>query len=322
MQHNSQILSIIIPTKNEEKFIMKCLDSIKRAEITGLKIEMIIVDNGSCDLTREIANKYSAKIIEKKGGTIAHLRNLGAKEAKGEFLAFIDADCIITKNIFVDALRYFNNPEIAAVGARPGIPNKSTWVQKTWAYQRNENGVQQVYWLSSSNFIVRKSVFFEFDGFNEDLITCEDYDLGVRICSKYKLISDENIRSIHLREPATVKDFFLKEIWRGKSNLLGFLSHKFQWQELPSIIMPFFSIGLIISFPFLFYNSYYEVLFLGCFLFFFIPFLMIFKKQKFNLPINTYIKLYFLAIVYLLARAFSMLLGIYEGILKLIKKDI
>ncbi|MBI4435432.1 glycosyltransferase [Candidatus Uhrbacteria bacterium] len=82
------MLTIVIPTKNEEGYLPALLDSIKRQTIQPS--EVIVADAQSTDRTREIARSYGAKVIE--GGLISFGRNAGAKEAKTDFILFLDAD--------------------------------------------------------------------------------------------------------------------------------------------------------------------------------------------------------------------------------------
>lgn len=85
------MLSIIIPTLNEEKYLPQLLDSIKKQSFRDY--EIIVADAGSKDRTREIAKSYGCKVVE--GGLPAKGRNQGAAAASGDLLLFIDADVIL-----------------------------------------------------------------------------------------------------------------------------------------------------------------------------------------------------------------------------------
>jgi len=100
--------------------------------------------------------------------------------------------------------------------------------------------VQEVEWLTSMNLIVRKDVFEEVGGFNENLVTCEDVDLCYRIGQTHKIISDKRIKSIHQGEARTINGFFKKERWRGKSNLDGIKEHGLKLKEIPSVVLPIY----------------------------------------------------------------------------------
>ncbi|MBI2647452.1 glycosyltransferase [Candidatus Woesearchaeota archaeon] len=90
------MISIIIPTWNEEKYLPKLLECIKKQ--TYKDYEIIVADANSKDKTREVAKKYNCRIV--KGGVPAVGRNNGAKVAKGDILLFLDADVTIQKDLF------------------------------------------------------------------------------------------------------------------------------------------------------------------------------------------------------------------------------
>ncbi len=100
------ILSIIIPTKNEEKYLPELLQSIRRQNFPASEYEIIVADNKSKDKTKEIAEKFRCKIT--KGGLPGPGRNFGAKIAKGEILLFLDADTrLLTKNFLKRSIDEF-----------------------------------------------------------------------------------------------------------------------------------------------------------------------------------------------------------------------
>ena len=234
-------VSIIIPTCNEEKYLPGCLDSIFDLNYPKANIEVIVVDNGSSDNTREIAKKYGARVLRDDSMNVSGLRNLGAKQASGNVLAFVDADCIIAKDWLLNASIYFNDKNIAAWGAPPVLPDSANWLQRTWyIVRRKEKSVQNVDWLETMNLFVRKDQFFTVGGLNETLVTCEDVDFSYRISQYGKILSDSRIEVIHLGEASTVREFMKKEIWRGRSNLSGILSHGLSLKEIPSLLIPLY----------------------------------------------------------------------------------
>ena len=82
------MLTIVIPTKNEEAYLPRLLESI--AKQTMRPAEIIVADAQSMDRTREIAESYGAKVVE--GGLISFGRNAGAREVQTDFILFLDAD--------------------------------------------------------------------------------------------------------------------------------------------------------------------------------------------------------------------------------------
>jgi len=98
------MISVIIITKNEEKSIQRCLESIKWAD------EIVIVDSGSKDKTIEIANKYGAKVFEKKFEGYSIQKNFAIEKAAGNWLISIDADEVITTELKEEIQKITENP--------------------------------------------------------------------------------------------------------------------------------------------------------------------------------------------------------------------
>ena len=93
-------ISVIIPVFNVEKYIKRCLDSVTNQTLND--IEIIVVNDGSTDSTSKILQDYKEKIkiINQKNSGVATARNRGLKEAKGEYIAFVDSDDWVEKNAF------------------------------------------------------------------------------------------------------------------------------------------------------------------------------------------------------------------------------
>ena len=95
------LISIIIRTLNEDKYLEKLLISIGKQKINGFKSEVVIVDSGSTDRTLQIAKKYKARVtfIKKKNFTFGRSLNVGCNFANGEYFVFISGHCIpVNKN--------------------------------------------------------------------------------------------------------------------------------------------------------------------------------------------------------------------------------
>lgn len=106
--------SVIIPARNAEKTIAACLTAVSRSSVQP--DEVILVDDASSDRTADIARQFRVKtdrIVSRTGPM--EPRFVGAGQAAGDILFFIDADVQIRENTFEIALRHFQNPEVAAV---------------------------------------------------------------------------------------------------------------------------------------------------------------------------------------------------------------
>ena len=246
---NNKAFTVIIPTKNEERFIGNSVRSV--LDVCGGSVhEIIVVDNHSTDRTREVAESAGARFI-RCGGTIAAQRNAGAKLAQTEYIAFLDADCTVRANWSETSINWLLSDDVVAVGAKPDAPiDQSTWVQSTWCFikKSSSSGPSEVKWLSSCNLWVKLAPFNAIGGFDESFETCEDADLGYRISRLGRIISDPGIAVVHFREPASIKQFYHKEVWHGKNSLDGVLRGRLTLHELPSLLSPLiFGIALISS---------------------------------------------------------------------------
>ena len=106
------MISIVIPAFNEEYYLPKLLDSIKRQ--TYKNYEIIVADADSKDKTRQIAKKHGCSIV--KGGMPAAGRNSGAKSAKGDILLFLDADVQFDENFLKNAADEFEGRKLDVAG--------------------------------------------------------------------------------------------------------------------------------------------------------------------------------------------------------------
>lgn len=177
------MISVIIPTLNEEKCIEECLLSL-RAQRYEEKYEIILVDGQSGDRTAAIAKKYVDKLIMKSPKGPAVARNAGAREAKYPIVAFIDADCLAEHNWLEEIERSFKENIVGLGGVvRPSSGTRfdrlmfkinSDW----WVRLSARFGVYQLY---GNNCAYRRENFLKIGGFNEKISFFEDTELSMRM---------------------------------------------------------------------------------------------------------------------------------------------
>ncbi len=186
------MLSIIIPTFNEEKLLPLLLKSLK--EQTFNDYEIIVADNNSTDTTRSIALKAGAKVVE--GGLPARGRNNGAKVARGEWLLFLDADVILPPDFLEKATAEIKESTLTAVSCLIN-PLSDRIVDKFL------HGVVNLYLQATKNFLAhapgfcifaKKEVHQLVGGFNEKIKLAEDHDYVLRISKLEKFDFLKSIR--------------------------------------------------------------------------------------------------------------------------------
>ena len=247
-------ISIIIPVLNAQAYIGACLEALLSQDYPKYKFEIIVVDNGSSDETLSIVKKYPVKLLTKINCNISSLRNWGAKHAKGDVFAFIDADCIAPSNWLYEASLLLNIENVGAVGCWYALPQSPTNVERVWDivtfYRRERTG--PIDWVPSGDLIIKKENFGRIHGFDEDLITSEDVDFCQRIIKSGKIVySDPKIAVEHLGNPKTLKTFFLKEKWRGEgvlqNSFKNFPQIEFNNALIFSLISLIFVIGMLLG---------------------------------------------------------------------------
>ncbi len=212
------MISFVIPVLNGEKYIVGCLEAIRKEMAVG--DEIIVVDNGSADSTAAIVAKYpEVKLLTYPKATIGAVRNHGAAIAKGGLLAFIDCDCLVCPGWRRAAVEVLSDESIAATGSHYDFPEHPTWVETAWLSARKMTASPARY-IVGGNFIVRQAIFETVGGFDETMITDEDTDIGARLSeSGYRIINAPQVRVIHLGNARTIGQFVRKEKWHATSIL-------------------------------------------------------------------------------------------------------
>ena len=112
------MISVIVPVYNVEEYLEECLESIKRQTYTD--IEVILVNDGSTDGSKEICERYCEKDSrfklvsqENKGQSVA--RNLGMVESKGEFISFVDSDDVLKEDMLEQLMKQMTSEDIDIV---------------------------------------------------------------------------------------------------------------------------------------------------------------------------------------------------------------
>lgn len=174
-------VSVIIPTHNSENTIKQCIESITQDSIPRDDYEIIIVDDGSLDKTVDIAKSCGADaIIQTEPCFQGKARNIGAKRARAELLAFIDSDCEAKKGWLGSIIK--NLPEKKAMTGP--IENGNPQSKEAWAEYFVEFGgfhkytpKSEVRFMPGCNQAITKDIFLQTEGFAEHR-SSEDVQFG------------------------------------------------------------------------------------------------------------------------------------------------
>jgi len=167
------MISIIIPTLNEENHLPLLLQSIKNQDFKG-EYEVIVADAGSSDKTIEIARSFGCKIT--KGGLPAKGRNEGAKIAKGDLFLFVDADVILSKDFLRKAIEEFSSRNLDCAGFAAEPLNKAPIYKFIfWAYNSFAMLSERFFPLGWMAILTRREIHFKIKGFDEEIKIGEDH---------------------------------------------------------------------------------------------------------------------------------------------------
>jgi cellulose synthase/poly-beta-1,6-N-acetylglucosamine synthase-like glycosyltransferase len=213
-RHKKQVMvSIVVPTYNEEKYIRECLSHMHNQDLDdfvldlgegaekergrGEKLgspsfEIILGDGYSTDKTVQFAKKYADKIIFEEKRTIAAGRQAAAEAAKGKILVFTDADDRPDIDWLKNLLKPFSDPKIVGTYGNT-IPYDGTKWDKFIAETFLDSYYKFMAFIgrpsgAGSNLAVRKDAFDKIGGFNTDLVTAEDIDLQIRLTKLGKIV--------------------------------------------------------------------------------------------------------------------------------------
>lgn len=213
-------VSVIIPTYNRARFVVKAIESVLRQSVTGL--ELIVVDDGSTDDTRAVLKEYSHRIryIHQKNAGVSAARNLGIREARGKWVAFLDSDDEWTKDYLstqIEQIMQFPAAVAHITNALTILPNgekNSLFVQSGLSTRFNAKSylvlerpleaiITYALWFLQST-IVRRDILLETGLFDEDLSIAEDLDLISRVA---------------IRGPFTFSKKELVEVYRREESI-------------------------------------------------------------------------------------------------------
>ena len=176
------MLSIIIPTLNEEKNLAVILSYIAKEKIKNL--EIVIADAGSKDKTIEIAKSFGCVITD--GGLPAVGRNKGAKIAKGDIFLFLDADLKLSDNFIKNSMKEFLKEKLV-VASYAIFPQKNNMylnpVTLNLTYNFPQKLLERVFPLGAMGIMVKRKVFEKVHGFDETIKLAEDHCF-IQDCAK------------------------------------------------------------------------------------------------------------------------------------------
>lgn len=262
-------ISIIIPCRNEEKYIGKCLDSVFHQDYTG-RMEVLVIDGMSEDKTREIIKEYPpVKLLDNPKRFTPFALNIGIKNAKGNIIIRMDAHAEYKSDYISKCVKYLKEYKADNVGGiRKTRPSRNTiWAKAIAICYFHPFGVGSDFRLRADKPKEADTVYggcywrklFDKIGlYNENLIRSQDLEFNLRLKAHGgKIILFPDIVSYYYPD-STLKDFFLHNFKDGMWAILPLRHIKIPFKlrhyiplifilTLPLSVIPYLLVNLFFS---------------------------------------------------------------------------
>ncbi|MBL8159339.1 glycosyltransferase family 2 protein [Candidatus Saccharibacteria bacterium] len=178
-----KLMTVVVPTKNSSATLGACLDTIKNQ--TYKHIELIVVDNSSTDDTKEMAKQYTKHVFN-KGPERTAQRNYAATKATGELIMFIDSDMELAPEVVEQCVaEYKKDASIGGVVIHEESFGEGFWAQCKRLERSFYVGVP---WIEGARCFTTE-LFHKLKGYDEALVSGEDWDLSKRAEKHGKIIA-------------------------------------------------------------------------------------------------------------------------------------
>ncbi len=227
---NKFLVSIVVPTLNEEAFLERTLKALLNQTISKDRYEIVVCDSSSADNTVKIAKRYADKVVVCEKHSAGYGRNFGADNTSGKLIGFVDADTIVSET-WVEGLIESLETAVGCTGPIESLEKDSlkmniffTW----WGIQSRLSIMAKHPIFPGFNIGIRKDAFKKIGGFSMENITTEDIDLGLKL-KKVNRIVFNNKMSVKTSTRRLKEISVPAYIWNGISFALFGKSRK--WSE-------------------------------------------------------------------------------------------
>lgn len=272
------LVSIVIPCRNEEKHILKCLENIEKSDYPLKNIEVLVSDGLSSDNTISLINNYAAtseltiNILNNIQQTTPQAFNLGIKHSNGEIIIIVGARHLISTNYISYAInQLYKNPHVACVGGKVinKYENKTSEIIATAMASSFGVGGGNFRIQSKETFVdtvgtpvYRKSIFNEIGLFDTELIRNQDDEFNLRVLKAgYKILFTPAISIeyyVRASFPNLWKQYYQYGYWKVYVNKKHKTISTYR-QLAPALLVA----GIFIGFILAFLNKYFLYFYLA-----------------------------------------------------------
>jgi cellulose synthase/poly-beta-1,6-N-acetylglucosamine synthase-like glycosyltransferase len=228
-------VSIVVPARNAEEIIGRCIESLLDMDFPEDEREIIIVDNGSTDGTKEVVSRHPVRYLYEAEAGVASARNAGFRAAAGEIVAFTDSDCVVAGDWLKKLVARFEDESVTACAGKVVALEPTTIVEKYTVYRRileqekmlEANRKCSPPFAITANAAFRKSALEKVGGFTPELrLAGEDADLFWRLQWQGHKIEYVPDAVVYHKHRTTVRGLFRQCYLYGRGNAQLFTRHR------------------------------------------------------------------------------------------------
>jgi cellulose synthase/poly-beta-1,6-N-acetylglucosamine synthase-like glycosyltransferase len=228
-------VTVLIPAFNEERVLGRAIEAVLESAYPDK--EIIVVDDGSSDLTQRIAQGYAdrgVKVIHRPNGGKATALNHGLLFARGEIIVIVDADSQICHNTLAELVKPFRDPDVAAVAGNIKVLNRNNLLTRCQAleyissiniYRRALDVFGSVTVVPGALGAYRREALVG-SGFYDPDTLVEDFDVTIKALKSGKIVQASTTAVSYTEAPQTLKDLFKQRIRWYRGNFQTLWKHR------------------------------------------------------------------------------------------------
>ncbi len=232
-------VSITVPCYNEERSVVKTVNSLLALDYPKNKLKVIVVDDGSTDATWEVVQRFKdhpqVDIYHKENGGKHTAVNYGLERTDATFVGCLDADSFVAKDALKSIMKYFRDPEVMAVTPAIKIYNPKSIISKIQNVEyilsifiRKMLGMMDAIQVTPGPFSIFRKKVFDTLGPYKQAYNTEDMEIAMRMHKHHMKIVNSHTASVYTLGPKTLRNLLKQRVrW-----IYGFLKNASDYREI------------------------------------------------------------------------------------------